>query len=204
MQNWNLIFRRTHLYLGMLLVPWLLVYALSTVAYNHPETFRPYGNDPKLWEPLWEKDYALDVPGGNTMATFPAWLKVAGAKVIADQGMKPPFFANRPGKQLIINVPNFRQPLRLIYDPDAKRLRAEQRRFSFVETLSRLHNRSGYGTGTALNDLWAVIVDLFCVTTLVWIATGLYLWWKLPGLRRSGFVAIAGGVATIAILLLTV
>ena len=46
-----------------------------------------------------------------------------------------------------------------------------------------------------------VFVDVFCVATLAWIATGLYLWWKLPVTRSWGWVAIGGGLATIAILI---
>ena len=67
--------------------------------------------------------------------------------------------------------------------------------------LIRLHERTGYGRGGFLHDLWAVIVDVFCVGTLAWIATGLYLWWKLSVARRWGWIALGGGMATIAILL---
>src|SRR5438105_3890534 len=122
MQNWNLIFRRTHLYLGMLLVPWLLVYALSTLTYNHPETFRPYRNDPNLWQPLWEKTYALEVPAGG-----PDVLRAAAARLLADQGIRSDFGMQRQGQRLNINVPNFRRPLRFVYEIDAKKLRAETR-----------------------------------------------------------------------------
>ena len=198
MTNWNLLFRRTHLYLGLLLIPWLMIYALSTVALNHAETFRPYRNEGRVWLQVWEKDYVLDVPAGNKELAAPA------ARLLADQGIKAPFIANRQGQQFLVNLPKFRQPQRFAYDIDKKKLRLENRTTSAVETLVRLHERTGYGRGSVLTDLWAFAVDLFCVTTLVWIATGLYLWWKISGTRRWGFLAIGGGVATIAVLLLTV
>jgi hypothetical protein len=199
MKNWNLIFRRTHLYLGMLLVPWVLIYALSTVAFNHPETFRPYRSDARLWLPVWEKDYAIDVPAGGGDA-----LRPTAEKILADQGMKGAFFAQRQGQKLNVNMPNFREPVRFVYQIDAKKLQLEKRSFSAVELLARLHERTGYGRGGFLNDLWAFVVDLYCVTVLVWIATGLYLWWKLPIVRGWGFAAIAGGFATILVLLCSV
>jgi len=62
MPNWNLLFRRTHLYLGLLLIPWMLIYALSTFVFNHGEHFRPSRAAEPLWLPLWEKDYAFDAP----------------------------------------------------------------------------------------------------------------------------------------------
>ena len=43
MKNWNLLFRRTHLYLGMLMLPWMAMYALSTVVFNHGEAFGKIG-----------------------------------------------------------------------------------------------------------------------------------------------------------------
>lgn len=39
MKNWNLLFRRTHLYLGMIMLPWMAMYALSTAVFNHGEAF---------------------------------------------------------------------------------------------------------------------------------------------------------------------
>ena len=31
---------------------------------------------------------------------------------------------------------------------------------------------------------------------IVWIASGLYMWWGLPGQRRWGWLAIAAGTVT--------
>ena len=197
MQNWNLILRRTHLYLGMLLIPWLMMYALSTALFNHREVFRPYRAADPLWLPQWEKDYAIDVPAGND------GLRAAARRILDDNGLKGAFGVQRQGQRLNINVQNFWQPVRLTYQIESKRLRAEARKSSWVDVLARVHERVGYGQGGFLNNLWAVTVDLFCVTTLVWIATGLDLWWKVAGTRRWGFCAIGGGVATLAALLAT-
>jgi hypothetical protein len=118
--------------------------------------------------------------------------------------VKDAFGAQRQGPRLTINVPNFWQPKRFVYEIEAKKLRTEKRSFAAIEVLVRLHERTGYGRGGFLNDLWAFVVDLFCVTTLVWIGTGLYLWWKLANTRAWGFAAIGGGAATIVILLCSV
>jgi hypothetical protein len=198
-KNWNLIFRRTHLYLGMLLVPWVLIYALSTVALNHAETFRPYRADGRSWLSVSEKDYAIDVPAGGGDA-----LRGTATRILADQGVTSAFGVQRQGPRLNITVPHFIQPARFVYDSETKKLRREKRSFSAVELLVRLHERTGYGRGGFLNNLWAFVVDLFCVTTLVWIGTGLYLWWKLANTRAWGFAAIGGGAATIVILLFSV
>lgn len=195
MKNANLLLRRSHLYLGLVMIPWMMMYALSTVLFNHGEYFRQFRPADPQFEPLWEKDYAIALPAEADQ------LRATAQRILADQGLAGAFGVQRQGQRLNIAVPNFWHPLRLYYDAEAKKLRAEKKKFSWVEVLIRMHQRTGYQHPGFLNTLWAVIVDVFCVTTFVWIATGLYLWWKLPGMRTSGFLTIAGGIATITILL---
>lgn len=197
MKNWNLIFRRTHLYLGMLLVPWVLVYALSTVLFNHHGWFEKFRATEPLWLPWWEKDYTRDVPPGEDA------LRETARQILTDNGLAGAFGVQRQGTRLILNVQNFWQPARLTYDPGAKRLRAERKKFAWVELFTRLHFRVGYGQPGFLNNLWAFFVDAFCVTMLIWIGTGLYLWWKLPPTRQWGFLTLAAGAVSILVLLMT-
>jgi hypothetical protein len=200
MKNWNLIFRRTHLYLGLALLPWMLVYAASTFTFNHREHFRGYRAADPQWTPLWEKDYALAAPPA---ANDPAALRATAQRVLDDHRLSGAFAVRRTGARLNINVQNFFHPLRLSYDFTTRKLRAEQKSFAWIEVLARLHERTGYGTGGPLNNLWALAVDVYCVTTLLWIATGIYLWWKLSATRRWGFVALGGGFATLLVLAFT-
>jgi hypothetical protein len=195
MQNWNLIFRRTHLYLGMLLLPWMIMYGASTVVYNHGSYFRKPAD--LKWLPLWEKDYAVDVPAEDEA------LRTTVRRILDENGLKGAFGVQRQGQRLTIVLPNFLHPSRVIYDAAQKRLRAEARETTGADVLTRLHTRTGYGRGGVLQNMWGMMVDVFCITTLLWIATGLYLWWKLPMTRGWGFLALGGGVATIVILLAT-
>lgn len=195
MKNWNLIFRRTHLYLGMVLLPWVVMYGVSTIVFNHGEHFRKPAE--MKWLPLWEKDYAADVP------TTDEGLRVFARRVLDENGLKGAFGVQRQGQRLTIGLPNFLNPLRVIYDAPQKKLRAEAKERVGYDVLVRLHQRTGYGRAGALQNIWAIMVDVFCVTTLIWILTGLYLWWKLPMTRAWGFAAMGGGVVTIVILLAT-
>ncbi len=200
MKNWNLLFRRTHVYLGLLLIPWMLVYAASTFVFNHAEHFRSLRAADPQWLPLWEKDYALAASVGTDAAA----LRDTARQILSDHGLSGGFGVRRQGERLNINIANFWYPKRLNYDLGTKKLRAEQKRFALLDVLIRLHERTSYGQGGFLNNLWALAVDVFCVSTLVWIATGLYLWWKLAVTRRWGFLALGGGLATMVALLLTV
>jgi hypothetical protein len=46
-----------------------------------------------------------------------------------------------------------------------------------------------------LQHLWSVIVDVIQVSMLVWIASGLYMWWHLKGFRKWGLLALGAGMA---------
>jgi hypothetical protein len=64
----------------------------------------------------------------------------------------------------------------------------------------RLHAHAGYELGGFWNVVWAVAIDVLCVALALWIASGIVMWWMLPGSRSWGWVAIAGGLVTFAIL----
>lgn len=197
MKSTNLILRRTHLYLGMLLIPWLLVYGLSTLMFNHGDTFRKFQPADPQFTPLWEKDYTLKTPLTHDN------LREVALQLLSDHNLKGAFFARQQGQQLNINVQNFLHPTRLTYHLPTHRLKAEKKKFAWVEALQRLHFRAGYNGTGLLGNAWPFIVDVFCITMLLWILTGLYLWWKIRVSRLPGWLTLGGGAATIVALLLT-
>lgn len=197
MPYWNLLFRRIHLYLGMLLLPWMLIYALSTFHFNHRGGSAHGVEARQEWSMLWEKDYTLELPAGQ------GGLREVAGRVLAEHGLTGPFGVQRQGQRLQINAQSFRHTQRLTYLADQKKLRAETRATPASEMLARLHFRTGYGQPGLLSKLWAFMVDLFCLTTLIWIGTGLYLWWKLTLTRTWGWVALGGGMVTIGLLFVT-
>ena len=91
MKNWNLLFRRTHLYLGMSLLPWVTMYGVSTFFLNHSEYFqlRRQAESPFLL--LWEKDYAIEVPSGND------GLREVARRILADHNVVGGFGVQRQG-----------------------------------------------------------------------------------------------------------
>lgn len=88
----------------------------------------------------------------------------------------------------------------LIFYPSRKMLALENKRFRWDHFLTGLHARGGFEQDGFANTAWGVIVDLASVGFLVWVATGLVMWWQQPGHRRWGWVALgAGGVAFAAL-----
>jgi hypothetical protein len=64
-----------------------------------------------------------------------------------------------------------------------------------------MHARGGFQQTGFLDDAWAVLVDLTCLGILIWILTGLYMWWKAVSIRRSGWIALISGFIFFAVFL---
>jgi len=188
-KNVNLILRRTHLYLGMMLIPWMFIYAFSTFLINHGPYFRQFRPGPDGWIHLWEKEYQTVLP--TTQPELRTWAE----GVLKEHDLYGgPFGVQRNVQQVVINGPRFIKPVRIRYRLADNQLIAEERETSWVETFLRLHFRAGYGQVGPWQKVWGFVVDVVCVSFLVWVATGLYLWWKIPQVRRWGWVAIIAGV----------
>ena len=198
MNNTNLIFRRVHLYLGMLLIPWVLIYALSTFTFNHRDWFRGQFNQPDSWTQLWKKEFKADVPRQQLK------LKEWARGVLDENGIKGGFNVRQNPQSVLINLIQFRNPIRVTYQKNEGQLLAEQKRTTLAEMMVRMHVRHGYGRDGVLYDSWAFVVDLVCFAIIAWIATGLYMWWKLPATRKAGWVAILSGLATFLLLVFTI
>jgi hypothetical protein len=53
-----------------------------------------------------------------------------------------------------------------------------------------------------LELLWGALIDVLIVASLVWIASGTYLRWRLGRFRHWGRVSLAGGFCTFILLVL--
>ncbi|HRJ21409.1 MAG TPA: hypothetical protein PLF84_20365, partial [Bryobacteraceae bacterium] len=47
-----------------------------------------------------------------------------------------------------------------------------------------------------LTKAWGGVVDMVVVGMVWWVVSGLIMWWKLPGKRRGGWVALGLGVGS--------
>ena len=67
-----------------------------------------------------------------------------------------------------------------------------------------MHRRRGYQYDRPLEDAWAVSVDLFIVAALLWVLSGIWMWWEMKTTRRWGALALAGGIALFGLFLVTI
>ncbi|MBT4099928.1 MAG: hypothetical protein HOM68_24135 [Gemmatimonadetes bacterium] len=188
--TFNHINRRLHLYLSMSLLPWFLVYALSSLAIQHRSLFTD--NPRPEWTPRFERPYAREIPEQDLRAT--------AASMLQELDLEGLFRVRRPGPQrLIITRFDFWSLTRLTYHITEQRLVAEDQHFRFDQFLIRMHIRAGFVQESFLSDLWALVVDIVCIGFVLWVATGLYMWWLLPSTRRWGLLALGAGWLSFAL-----
>jgi hypothetical protein len=188
--------RRTHLYLGLFLLPWVVMFGASSYPINHTGEATP-----AVWTRVAEEPFNADVPPQGES------LRPLGEQMMAAAGLSGAgFYVNRPNpRQVNVNHPNFLHPTRITYQIEEHRLVAERRAFNFRQSLTGMHTRGGYNLGGFWDAVWAVFVDVVSVALVLWIITGLIMWWKLPGtgLRRWGWLALVGGAISFGVLIAT-
>jgi hypothetical protein len=196
--SFNLFVRRLHLYLALTLLPWFLMYGLSSAPFAHKNWFDALYNDgTPTWKLRAELPYDAPVPPDEE-------LRQLGARIVRDTGLTGSFGTYRPNpREVHVYVHTFWTATQVKYFTEQKLLRLEDRRFRWDEFLTGMHARGGFEDRRPLNLGWSLIVDLVCVGFLLWIASGIYMWWKLPQTRGWGWLALGGGVAVFVIFLVT-
>ena len=187
--------RRTHMYLALFLFPWMLMYALSTVAMNHRSWFT---GPPAAFERERELVYDGVFPEG-------AAPRVMSQQLLASLDLDGAHSVTRRNDgTLVITRNDLVTPRRITYTPADRRVVIETQPVRTNAVLERYHRRRGYATGYTLDTTWAVSVDLVIAAMVFWALSGLWMWWEMKVTRRFGLVAVGGGAALFAFYLLAI
>ena len=183
--------RRTHLYLGLALLPWFLMYGISSIPFAHSQFFEQC--DAAKGLPLWtlRATHTVDVP----VPDGPQELRALGTTLLRQADVPATSFGvyRQSPTQVNVYAYSFRRSTQLKYFIDQKRMTVEDRRFRWDHFLTGMHARGGFEQEALLDRSWSVIVDLVCMAIVLWVASGLYMWWGLPGSRTWGWVTIVAG-----------
>ncbi len=185
--------RRVHLYLALFLLPWFLMYGVSSIPFSHNQYFedRDKAKGIPLWTKRFERSYEIAIPDGPE-------LRAVGDRIMKDHGLEGAHGTYRQNaNQVNVYIYTFWKSAQLKYFIAEKKLICEDRRFRFEHFLTGMHAKGGFEQG-GLHDLWGVVVDLVCLGMIFWIVTGLVMWWTLPFARVWGWVAFGSGVASFA------
>ena len=184
--------RRAHLYTGLFLLPWVIMFGVSTIPINHQSP------EPAAWTRLAEHSFDAPVPASSEN------LRPLGREMMNAAGLEGGYYVYRVNpRQVQAGHPRFLAPLRISYFPEERRLVVEQRPFSLRPFLSGLHTRGGYDMGGFWDSVWAVFVDAVSIGLILWIASGIYMWWGLPSTRGWGWIALGAGAICFAVIIAT-
>jgi len=182
--------RQVHRYAALFLMPWLLLYACSTLVMNHRAWFQ--AEDP--WRV--ERRQALELPADST-----ATRAARSEQVLRALGLAGGFRLLRSGDSSTFSILRTAaiQPRRVTYDVGLGTAVVERQPFRIQPFLEGLHRRHG-SNGFRADDLWARAVDLTVLGMLLWICSGLWMWWEMKVTRRLGALLALGGLALFALL----
>jgi hypothetical protein len=175
------------MYLGLFLVPWMFMYAASTLVMNHREFVRSFYSTET---PAMVRERELDFS-----RTFPsdAPREQVAQAILSDLGLDGAHrVSGGNGKPLVIDRQHAFLPRRITWDQGTRRIVIEKQEFRSATFLERMHRRRGYQHPYALEDTWAFSVDLAVVAMVFWSLSGLWLWWELRPTRFWG--AVCGGL----------
>jgi hypothetical protein len=185
--------RRTHMYLALFLTPWMLVYAVSTIAMNHrmprPTTF------------IQERDLTYT----NTFEPGTPPREIA-RQILADLNLDGAFGVQGPAAdgRLTINRQSMLSPRRITFTPEDGHLVIERFELETSGFLNRFHRRRGYQQPYAADMAMAVSVDAVVIAMVFWALSGLWMWWEMRATRLWGIACVATGIGIFALFILTI
>lgn len=196
MTTFDKVNRRTHLYLGLFLMPWLLMYGVSSFIIIHQSWFG--ADKQRERETLYEKEYHRPI---NTEGD----LRAAAQEILKDCHLEGAFWVDKPKPgTLHIDRFSFWDSTSLTYSIKDQKLKAERQRMKLPQGVIRMHFRGGYRQPSFWDHFWGLLVDIACVGIIIWVASGLVMWWRLPRLRSWGAIAVGGGILSFLLLVWTI
>ena len=181
------------MYLALFLAPWMIGYALSTMAMNHrmprPTTFvtesdRTY---PNVFEP----------------GTPP---REIAQQILSDLDLDGAFGVQGPAAdgRLTINRQGMLSPRRIVFTPQDRRLVVERMELETSGFLNRFHRRRGYQQPYAADWAMAISVDAVIVAMVFWALSGLWMWWEMRATRWWGLACAITGAGIFVLFVVTI
>ncbi|MFH1718126.1 MAG: PepSY-associated TM helix domain-containing protein [Planctomycetota bacterium] len=185
------VLRWIHLYTGLFLLPWMIVYGMSAFCLNHNQwLIKQLNVTPPHWETVRQVDFVPDdmfphEPAQQARAIL-EMLDLDGAHNIVGEPNRNQMVINR-----VCGTGNYR----ITWQPPRSQIIVEkQKSFSFYRLMHFLHFRGGYIQPYFVNIAWAVIVDCVAVSMWLWVFSGVYLWWRRSRKLLLGWASLIVGL----------
>jgi len=187
------VIRRIHMYLALFLTPWMIGYAVSTIAMNH-RTPRPVALI-KERDETYSNSFESGTPPREIAKQILADLDLEGAF-----GLQGP----APDGRLIINRQEMLAPRRITFTPGDRRLVVERLELETSGFLNRFHRRRGFQQPYTADLAMAISVDAVIVALVFWGLSGLWMWWEMRATRLWGMACAAAGLGIFVLFVLTI
>lgn len=191
-------FRDFHLYAGLFISPFVLVFAASVFYLNHAKLTR--GPEPQV-----ETFRELRIPEGLDRAK--GRQAIPGAKeILAQIGLRGEIgFLRYVAKDHHFIFPVTRAGVESTVDVDlrARTATVTRRNMRLWESLAYLHKMPGpHNTAIRGNwigtNLWGWLADATVYLLLFISVSGIYLWWAIRAERKIGLTLLAAGAVTLS------
>jgi hypothetical protein len=177
--------RRTHMYLALALGPWMAAYALSTMVMGLRLSGSPSYEVERTIR--YEAVFADDAGPRERAEQILASLDLEGAfrvHGLAADG------------RLTITREHLLRPRRIVYAPAERLITVERAVIHPRNILNRFHHLHTYEEPYAANRAMAVSIDIVGIAMILWVLSGLWMWWEMKATRPWGLVAGFAGMAT--------
>jgi hypothetical protein len=186
--------RRAHLYLALFLLPWFFMWGVTSVAFNHAPMFQAHYDDGvPIFATVDEMTFEGARQPNETDREF-------GQRVFEQADLQGANFGYwRPNDKTLNFIRfDFWNARQVVFHEEDQRMEIQVRRDRWDHILTGMHARAGFDQEAFLPDAWAVMVDFAMIATLLWICTGLYMWWHIKPHRNWGLAALTAGFASFA------
>jgi hypothetical protein len=189
--------RDVHLYSGLFIGPFLIVFSLSAILLNHPSA--------QTNATTTTASAPVRVPEG--IDRLEGMARVAAARTILNElGFAGEInFVNVDARRRTLSVPVSRPGWEATVRVDLERGLAtvETRRRGVADAMHWLHKLPGPHLAMIRGNwlytrIWSVLSDSIVYLLLLISATGIYLWAVLRAERKAGLILLGAGAATFA------
>ena len=182
--------RALHLYFGLFISPFILVYSISTLFLNHSIRARPTDGEPKVF-PITVGADREGMPLVNSVLGQLGFSgEILGRGIIRNGGTT--IRVVRPGAVKIVTIDLEKQEAAIV-----------ERSTGLLGALTFLHFNPGLHKppNWTITKLWGWLADSVVYLTLFLTASGFYLWLLMRSERKAGLIALGTGVLTFVLLL---
>lgn len=187
--------RAVHLYTGTLLIPWILVYAVSTFFISHGNLFQKYIEPSRKFEVYDKQEFVPD----ETFPEVPAEQALNILNHLDLEGLHRVVGKPTPERMVILRIgPG--SGTRILWDKKENLITLEKQPFAIWRFFNYLHFRAGYRQPYLAFDVWGLMVDLVVLSMFLWVISGIYMTVVRPGKKRWFYICLIGGSILFSVL----